>query len=127
MTFVHPKYLYLLLILIPLIVWYIVRLSKMQASFKLASTQAFVGMKKNLRVYMRHLPFALRMIAIALIINVIARPQSVSSWEETKTQGIDIVLALDVSGSMLAQDLKPNRLEAAKKIGCRFINSRKDE
>ena len=127
MTFVHPKYLYLLLILIPLIVWYIVRLSKMQASFKLASTQAFEGMKKNLRVYMRHLPFALRMIAIALIIIVIARPQSVSSWEETKTQGIDIVLALDVSGSMLAQDLKPNRLEAAKKVAAEFINTRKND
>lgn len=127
MTFAHSEYLYLLLILIPLIVWYIVRLSKMQASFKLASTQAFKGMKKNLRVYMRHLPFALRVIAIALIIIVIARPQSVSSWNETKTQGIDIVLALDVSGSMLAQDLKPNRLEAAKKVAAEFINTRKND
>ena len=116
MRFLHPEYLYLLLLLIPLIVWYVVRLSKTQASFNLASTNAFKGMKPDFRVYMRHFPFLLRIISIALIIIVIARPQSVSSWEETETQGIDIVLALDVSGSMLSQDLQPDRLQAAKRV-----------
>ena len=105
MVFLNPKYLYLLLLLIPLIAWYVYRLSKTQASFKLASTNAFKGVKPGFRVYMRHLPFLLRVASIALIIIVIARPQSVNSWEETETQGIDIILALDVSGSMLSQDL----------------------
>ncbi|MEA4916744.1 VWA domain-containing protein [Proteiniphilum sp.] len=127
MEFLHPEYLYLLLLIIPLIVWYVLRLSKTQASFKLASTGAFRGMKPDFRVYMRHFPFVLRMIAIALIIVVIARPQSVDSWEETETQGIDIVMALDVSSSMLAQDLQPDRLQAAKKVAAEFITDRPND
>ena len=127
MVFLYPKYLYLLLLLIPLIAWYVIRLSKTQASFKLASTNAFKGVKPGLRVYMRHLPFLLRVASIALIIIVIARPQSVNSWEETETQGIDIVLALDVSGSMLSQDLQPDRLQAAKKVASEFITDRKND
>ena len=127
MQFANPKYLYLLLLLIPLITWYVIRLSKMQASFKLASTNAFKGMKRSLKVYLRHLPFALRCIAIALIIIVISRPQAVNSWEESETQGIDIALALDVSGSMLAQDLQPDRLEAAKKVASEFIADRAND
>lgn len=127
MEFLHPNYLYLLLLVIPLIAWYILRLSKTQASFKLASTSAFGGMKSGFKVYMRHLPFALRIIAIALIIIVIARPQSVNSWEETESKGIDIVLALDISSSMLAQDLKPDRMQAAKKVAAEFITDRPND
>ena len=127
MEFLHPEYLYLLLLLIPLIVWYVMRLSKTQASFKLASALAFKEVKSDFRVYMRHLPFALRLISMALIIIVLARPQSVSSWEETETQGIDIVMALDVSGSMLSQDLQPDRLQAAKKVAAEFITDRKND
>ena len=85
MSFLHPEYLWLLLLLIPLIVWYIVRLSKAQASFKLASINAFKGLRPSLRVYLRHFPFVLRVIAIALVIVVIARPQSVNSWEDRKS------------------------------------------
>lgn len=127
MIFLHPEYLWLLLLLIPLIVWYIVRLSKMQASFKLSSINAFKGVKPGLKVYMRHLPFVMRVVSIALIIVVIARPQSVNSWEETESQGIDIVLALDVSGSMLSQDLQPDRLQAAKKVAAEFVTDRKND
>ncbi|MDD2247084.1 MAG: VWA domain-containing protein [Proteiniphilum sp.] len=127
MEFLHPEYLYLLLLLIPLTAWYVIRLSKAQASFKLASLNAFKGLKPDLRVYMRHLPFVLRLISLSLIIIVIARPQSVNSWEETETQGIDIVMALDVSGSMLAQDLLPDRLQAAKKVASEFITDRKND
>ena len=127
MEFLHPEYLYLLLLLVPLTLWYIVRLSKAQASFRLASTDAFNGLKPGFRVYMRHFPFLLRLLSIALVIIVIARPQSVSSWEESETQGIDIVLALDVSGSMLAQDLKPDRLQAAKKVAAEFITDRSND
>ncbi|HCC86153.1 MAG TPA: aerotolerance regulator BatA [Porphyromonadaceae bacterium] len=127
MEFLHPEYLYLLLLLVPLTLWYIVRLSKAQASFRLASTDAFNEMKPGFRVYMRHFPFLLRLLSIALVIIVIARPQSVSSWEESETQGIDIVLALDVSGSMLAQDLQPDRLQAAKKVAAEFITDRSND
>lgn len=127
MEFLHPEYLFLLLLLLPLIGWYVIRLSKTQASFKLASTLAFKGVKPDFRIYMRHLPFALRLIAIALIIIIIARPQSVNSFEETETQGIDIVLALDVSGSMLSQDLQPDRLQAAKKVASEFITDRNND
>ncbi|WP_298650395.1 VWA domain-containing protein [uncultured Proteiniphilum sp.] len=127
MEFLHPEYLYLLLLIIPLIVWYVLRLSKTQASFKLASTSAFGEMKPDFRVYMRHFPFVLRLLSVALIIVVIARPQSVNSWEETETQGIDIVMALDVSGSMLAQDLEPDRLQAAKKVAAEFITDRPND
>lgn len=127
MTFANPGYLYLLLILLPLIAWYIIRLSKTQASFKLASTHAFKGLKSGIKVYMRHLPFVLRVISIALVIIVLARPQALNNWEETETQGIDIALTLDVSGSMLSQDLEPNRIEAAKKVAAEFITDRKND
>ena len=127
MEFLHPKYLYLLLLLIPLTVWYVVRLSKTQASFRLASANAFNGMKPGFRVYMRHFPFILRLLSLALVIVVIARPQSVSSWEESETQGIDIVMALDVYGSMLAQDLQPDRLQAARKVAAEFITDRSND
>jgi Ca-activated chloride channel family protein len=127
MEFLHPEDLYLLLLIVPLTVWYVLRLTKTQASFKLASTGAFGGMKSDFRVYMRHLPFVLRLVSVALIIVVIARPQSVDSWEETETKGIDIVMALDVSGSMLAQDLQPDRLQAAKKVAAEFITDRPND
>lgn len=127
MQFANPAYLYLMLILVPMVVWYTLRVSKMQPAFRLASTEAFRGKKKGLRVHLRHLPFALRCIAIALIIVVIARPQAIDSWEKSETQGIDIVLALDVSGSMLAQDLQPNRLVAAKQVAAEFITDRPND
>ena len=127
MQFANPTYLYLLLLLIPIIAWYIIRMSKTQASFKLASTNAFNGKSKGIRVYLRHLPFVLRTVAIALIIIVLARPQAVDSWEKSETQGIDIVLALDISGSMLAQDLQPNRMEAVKKVAAEFVTERTND
>ena len=124
MEFANPTYLYLLLLLLPLIAWYIVKLSRMQASFKLPSTDAFEDMPRTLRVYLRHLPFALRIIAIALVNIILARPQSINQWQETQSEGIDIVLAVDISGSMLAQDLTPNRLVAAKKVAAEFVTDR---
>ena len=84
-------------------------------------------MKPGFRVYMRQFPFILRLLSLALVIVVIARPQSVSSREETETQGIDIVMALDVSGSMLAQDQQPDRLQAARKVAAEFITDRSND
>lgn len=127
MEFASPHYLFLLLLLIPLIAWYIVKLRKAQATFKMSSTTAFAGKAGGIKVTLRHIPFVLRVVVIALIIIVIARPQSTSTSQKTKTQGIDIVMTLDVSGSMMAQDLQPNRLEAAKKVASDFIADREND
>lgn len=127
MEFANPKYLYLLLLLVPLIAWYFIKLSKMQATFKIPSAQSFKKMPVSIRVYLRHLPFALRLLSLALIIIVLARPQSVNSSDVTNSEGIDIVMALDVSGTMMAQDFTPNRLEAAKKVAAEFINDRPND
>lgn len=127
MEFANPKYLYLLLLLIPLIVWYIIKLRKTQASFKLSSAVAFKQKATTFRVYFRHFPFLLRVVAIGALIIALARPQNVNSSDITNTEGIDIVMALDVSGTMLAQDFQPTRLEAAKKVAADFINDRKND
>jgi Ca-activated chloride channel family protein len=127
MEFESPKYLFLLFLLIPLICWYVYKLQKVQATFKLSSTTAFESGRKSLKVYLRHFPFLLRLITIALVIIVLARPQLVNSWETSESEGIDIIMALDISGSMLAQDFTPNRLEAAKKVTAEFITDREKD
>jgi len=99
----------------------------MQATFKLSSTFALAKAPATIRVYLRHVPFVLRMIVIALIIIVLARPQSVNSSDISNSEGIDIVMALDISGTMMAQDFSPTRLEAAKKVAAEFINDRKND
>ncbi len=129
MEFANPKYLFLLILLVPLIVWYILKLRKVQATFKISSAAAFTGAKasKSIKVYLRHLPFLLRLIVIALVIVVLARPQASNTWETSQSEGIDIILALDISGSMMAQDLKPNRVEAAKKVAAEFVSDREQD
>lgn len=128
MVFANPTYLYLLLLLVPLIGWYIYKLHKSQASLQVSSSEAFqLPGTSSWKIYMRHLPFVLRMLAIALLIVVLARPQSTNSWQNSSTEGIDIVMAMDISTSMLAEDLKPNRLEAAKDVAASFINGRQND
>lgn len=128
MIFANPTYLYLLLLLIPLIGWYVYKLSKSQASLQVSSTEGFDAPgASSWKVWLRHLPFVLRMAAIAVLIVILARPQSTNSWQNSSTEGIDIVLAMDISTSMLAQDLKPNRLEAAKDVASAFINGRPND
>ena len=128
MIFANPSYLYLLLLLIPIIGWYIWKLRKSQASLQVSSSQAFdMPGTTSFKVYLRHLPFVLRMLAIALLIVILARPQSTNSWQNSTSEGIDIVLAMDISSSMLAEDLKPNRLEAAKDVAASFINGRPND
>jgi Ca-activated chloride channel family protein len=126
-VYANPKYLYLLLLLIPLIAWYIIKLRKMQAAFKMSSGFAFEKAPSTIRVYLRHFPFLLRVVAIALVIIVLARPQSVNSSDISNSEGIDIVMALDISGTMMAQDFSPTRLEAAKKVAAEFINDRPND
>jgi Ca-activated chloride channel family protein len=93
----------------------------------IATIQAFENTRQPLRYWLRHLFFVLRLLCLSLIIIVLARPQSFDKWEESKTEGVDICLALDISGSMLAEDFKPNRIEAAKNIGAEFVSSRPND
>ncbi|MDR1781296.1 MAG: VWA domain-containing protein [Tannerella sp.] len=127
-VFEHKEYLLLLLLLIPFIAWYIWKVRRNAASLQVSSAQAFELPKTaTAKVYLRHIPFALRTLAIALLIVVLARPQSSNNWQSSTTEGIDIMLAVDISGSMLAEDLKPNRLEAAKNVAAAFINGRPND
>jgi Ca-activated chloride channel family protein len=123
-TFANPVYLWLLLIIPLLILFYILRQQKTSPSLTFSSVQQLKDMQGSLRVYLRHLLFAFRMIIIALLVIIIARPQSTDYWEDVSTVGIDIILAMDISSSMLARDFKPDRLEAAKNVATEFISGR---
>jgi len=124
MVFANPTYFLLLLLLIPMIGWYIWKLRKSQASIQLSSLEGFNKAPNTFRVYLRHIPFVLRIAALTFLIIALARPQTTNKWSSTTTEGIDIVLVLDISSSMLAQDLRPDRLEAAKEVAAAFINGR---
>ncbi|HPX27587.1 MAG TPA: VWA domain-containing protein [Treponemataceae bacterium] len=123
-TFAEPHFLYLLLVIPALIVFYILKQQKANASFRMPGLQQFKGSGNNFRFYLRHVLFALRTIAIGLLIVILARPQSTDSFQNISTEGIDIILALDISGSMLARDFKPDRLEASKNVATEFISGR---
>lgn len=123
-TYVNPHLFHLLWALIPMIAWYVFRQKKMSASLQLSTLRGFAGAPKTWKHYLRHLLFALRVLALALLVVVLARPQSTENWENVSTEGIDIVLCLDVSTSMLARDLNPDRLEAAKDVATSFIAGR---
>jgi Ca-activated chloride channel family protein len=126
-TFHNPGLLYLLLLIVPLIVWYVWKQSSLQASIRLSSVKGFARTPKTYKYYMRHAPAVLRMLTLAALVIALARPQSTDNWSNTSTEGIDIVIALDISGSMLAEDFTPNRLEAAKKDAIRFISGRPND
>jgi Ca-activated chloride channel homolog len=125
--FAHPRYFYLLLVLVPAITWYIYRHNKMQADLQIPTVAPFAGIRKSFRIYLRHVPFILRMLIIALLIIVLARPQSTNRWQDETVEGIDIMLALDISGSMLAGDFSPNRIEASKDVATSFISGRPND
>ena len=126
-TFAHPWYL-LGLVLVPLLAaWWLWRYRKQEAAVQHSDIAVFDGMAKSLRVRLRWLPYALRVVAVAAMVVALARPQSQLSRQEMKVEGIDIVMAMDISGSMLAEDFKPNRLEAAKKVAADFVEGRKSD
>ncbi|MBO4768494.1 MAG: VWA domain-containing protein [Bacteroidales bacterium] len=125
MFFEYPKLLWLLLLLIPLLAWYLWReLKGRRATLTVSSGQQWKGKGATKGVWMRHIPFILRSIAIAALIIAIARPRSSTDFEKVDTEGIDIVLTMDVSTSMLARDFQPDRIGAAKNIALEFIASR---
>lgn len=127
MTFANPGYLFLLLLLIPVVGWYIWKLRNARASVQLSSTDSLRRQPKSLRVWLIHVPFALRVMVITLLSLALARPQLSNRWQSESTEGIDIMMALDISGTMLGEDLKPNRLEAAKTVATDFVLSRPND
>lgn len=126
-TFAHPNLLYLLLLVPAMVAWYIFRQRDTKASLQISTIQGFAQGGKTLRVRLRHLPFVLRCIAFALLVVAFARPQSSNTQRNVNTEGIDIMLAIDVSGSMQARDFKPDRLTAAKELGIQFISGRRTD
>ncbi len=123
-TFKNPEYFYLLIGLAPFITWYVLREKTLYPSYTVSDSTTFQKSGSSFRVPLRHLPFILRCSTISLLIIALARPQSFDSWEDASVNGIDIVIANDVSGSMLANDFEPNRLEVSKEVAAKFIESR---
>lgn len=123
----NPGILWLFLIYIPLIAWYVWKHRTAYASLEISTVQPLARMKRPVRQYMLHGLFVLRLLALGCLIVVLARPQTRDAWHSSRTEGTDMVVALDISSSMLARDFKPDRLEAAKKIASRFINGREND
>ena len=124
MEFASPKILWFLLLLLPLVGYYIYRTRQGGASVVVSTTETVRRAPRTFRYYLRHIPFVLRCAALALIVVAIARPQSAEHYTNTTTEGIDIVLAVDVSTSMLAKDFIPDRLSVAKEVASEFISDR---
>ena len=122
--FANPRLLWLLLLVPLATVWYILRHKKQEASLQFSDLKGFAQLPKTWKAYLRHLLFAMKMAALALLIVALARPQSSSTNSTSNIEGIDIVMAMDVSGSMLARDLMPDRLTAAKRVASDFVNDR---
>ncbi len=126
-VFTQPLWLLSFIAIPALIANYWINNKSQNASLQLSNLEWTKGLKTNLKTRFRHIPFAFRMIAISLLIIVMARPQIFTKQKHTNIEGIDIILALDVSGSMRAMDLKPNRLEAAKEVAIQFIDGRQND
>lgn len=123
-VFENGWFLWFLLVIPLMVAHYIWRQGKANAPVKLSTAGFLADGRKTFRHYLRHALFALRMAALAMVTVVIARPQNVDRWQSSTTEGIDIVMALDVSGSMLARDFSPDRLEASKNVATEFISGR---
>ena len=131
MEFASPLYFILLLLLVPYIIWYFLLRNngkrKAESSICLSDTNVYRNAPVSWRVRLMGVPMALRCIAFILIVVALARPQTRNAWNEKTVEGIDIMLAMDVSTSMLAEDLKPNRIEAAKAVAGEFIADRPND
>ena len=133
MEFATKEYLLLLLLILPYIIWYVMYRKKSEATIRMADTQAFRFAPRSWRVVLMPVQLLLRLLAFTLLVIALARPQTHNSWKNETVEGIDIMLAIDVSTSMLAEDLKDrsqgikNRLEAAKAVASSFISDRPDD
>tara|TARA_B100000809_G_C15056998_1_gene501009 strand:- start:391 stop:1389 length:999 start_codon:yes stop_codon:yes gene_type:complete len=120
-TFANPEFFWAMLIIPLMVLWYFLRQKKLYGTIKISSTQGFTN---SPIILFRHSLIIFRTIAITALITALARPQTSLSWQDVTTEGIDIAIALDISGSMLAEDFKPNRLEASKQVAMDFISER---
>ncbi|MCD8202499.1 MAG: VWA domain-containing protein, partial [Prevotella sp.] len=127
MEFANKEYFLLLLLLIPYLIWYLLYRKKSEPTMRMSDTFAYRYAPKSLRVRLLGLPLLLRIVTFVLVVIIMARPQTHNSWGSRTVEGIDIMIAMDVSTSMLAEDLKPNRIEAAKAVASQFISDRADD
>lgn len=128
-SFASPWWLLMLLLLIPIIVWYIYEMHKSDASMQISTTETLGKQPKSARIYLLHLPFILRCLSVILLSICLARPQLSESGggSNVSKEGIDIMMAIDISGTMLAEDFRPNRLEASKEMAAEFIAGRPND
>ncbi|RPH37234.1 VWA domain-containing protein [bacterium] len=126
-SFASPGYLYALMLIPLLVAWYIRRHKEDTSDIRYSTLLPFRSFKPGIRERLRHLPFALRMLGVALLIVALARPQTTASGQNIYAEGIDIAMILDISTSMLAEDFQPNRVEAAKDVAQHFIEGRKND
>ena len=126
-TFANKELRWLFLLIPLIIIWYIFNYKTLSAEIKTSSLVGFDKVRQSYKHYLRHLIIVLRLAVLSILILVLMRPQSRSSYKDVKTEGIDIVIALDISSSMLAKDFKPNRLEAAEELAVKFIDSRPND
>jgi Ca-activated chloride channel homolog len=122
-TFVNSEFFYLLILPLVVLIWYVLKHKNTSSAILFSNTES-INKKPTIKQKLRHLPYLLKIGAASLLIIAMARPQSTTNWEESTTEGIDIILTMDISGSMLAQDLKPDRLEASKNVAMDFISKR---
>ena len=127
MEFANKEYLFLLLLIIPYVIWYVMYRKKTEPTMRMSDTFAFRDSPKSWKMRLMPLSPLLRILAFAMIVFVLARPQTQNSWKNKTIEGIDIMLAMDVSTSMLAEDLKPNRIEAAKQVAAEFVSGRPND
>lgn len=124
MHFASPHYLWLLTLLAPMIAYYVWRTMQGGAAIQISTVEGVARAPKSVRYYLRHLPFALRAAAFGLLVVALARPQQIEQNVRTSSEGIDIMLVIDVSASMLARDFEPDRITAAKEVAGSFISDR---
>lgn len=127
MLFANPRLLWLLLVLIPLGAWYVWKQRNIHASLEVSTISPYSSLPRSWKATLRHVAFAIQMAVIACVIVMIARPQTRDSWRTASTEGTDIMIALDISTSMLARDFKPDRFEAAKSVAQRFVSGREGD
>ena len=127
MEFANKEYLLLLLLIIPYLIWYVMYRKKTEPTMRMSDTFAFRFAPHSWKVTLMPLSMLLRVVVFAMVVLVLARPQTHDSWASKTVEGIDIMLSMDVSTSMLAEDLKPNRIEAAKQVASEFIIGRPND
>lgn len=127
MNLAHPGHLWLFLLFIPLIAWYVWSQRKANPSMRMSSISAFKGLSTSWKVYVKHFSFVLKLAALSCLIIILCRPQTYDKWSMSDTEGTDIVMAIDISASMLSRDLQPDRLEAAKKVASDFVAKRESD